>query len=163
MHMTNEPRDIDNMVLKALDGQLEEREVVKLAISLRKINSDRTIEFVDKVFDSYPPLKANAALREQRARAHMDLAKKSIEAGRDKENSPRDRALAWEQCRELLTAAEIDLNTALKNSKSRIEKDYIRKDMEFLVKMKRASQKPSDDEHRQPGKPRNFPSRNSQR
>lgn len=151
------------MVLKALDGQLEEREVVKLAISLRKINSDSTIEFVDKIFDTHPQMKGNAALREQRARARMDLAKKSIEAGRDKENSPRDRALAWEHCRDLLTAAEIDLNTALKNSKSRVEKDYIRKDMEFLAKMKRASLKPTDKEHRRPGNSRNFPGRNSQR
>lgn len=134
----------DELLSFAISGQLEEKEIITIAINLRKIgNNEKAVEFLNDVIASHSNLKSNSTLRQQRARAKMDLAKKCMDTGRDTAKYiNRIRARAWEQCREYLDEAEIDLNSALENVTNPIEKDYVLQDMEFLKKLKNASRKP---------------------
>lgn len=129
----------------AVKGQLEEKEIIKIAINLRRIgNNEKTVEFVDNIMAVRPNLTNNSSLTQQRARAKMDLAKKCIDTGKDKaKNIRKIRARAWEQCRKYLEGAESDLNTALENVSNPIEKDYILQDMTFLKKLKNIARKPA--------------------
>jgi predicted HTH transcriptional regulator len=138
----------------AVKGQLEEKEIIKIAISLRKIReNEKAVEFIDNIIAAHMNLKNNSSLRQQRARARMDLAKRCIETGKDRsKHIPKIRARAWEQCRKYLDGAEIDLNTALENVTSPVEKDYILQDMVFLKKMKKISRKPPHKKNMKRGK-----------
>jgi hypothetical protein len=88
----------------------------------------------------------NIILLENSARAKMDLAKLCIDTGRNsqKHKNPSIRAKAWEKARYYLTEAERDLNTALENVSSSVDKEYIEKDIKFLNKMKKIAEKPSN-------------------
>jgi hypothetical protein len=106
-------------------------------------NNEKTVEFVDNIMSVRSNLTNNSSSRQQRARAKMDLAKKCINTAKDKEKPiPKIRARAWEQCRKYPEGAESDLNTALENVSSPIEKDYILQDMTFLKKLKNIAPKP---------------------
>jgi len=72
----------------------------------------------------------------------MDLAKMCIDTGRNYESSPKIRAKAWERARVYLDDAERDLMTALNHTISSVERDYLERDIDFLHKMKRISQRP---------------------
>jgi hypothetical protein len=79
---------------------------------------------------------------EKRAASKMDLAKKSIQAARDKKNNPKIKAQAWNMCRQYLDEAEKDLNNALKYAEDSNEKFFIEEnDIKFLEKMKEIAKK----------------------
>ena len=133
----------NQLLAKAVEGQLEEKEIVKIAINLKRLgNAEKVIEFVDEKIEQYPSLSKSSALLEERGRAKINLAKNCIDTGRDKNIGYKIRGRAWEECRRYLKEAESDLNNALQNARNPIEKDYILRDIEFLEKMKEIAKKP---------------------
>jgi len=129
----------------ALSGKVEESQIVKAVINLKKVGEpEDVIKFVSDAISKYPSLSQNATLLQKRATAKMDEAKKCINTGKDHKSNPRTQARAWEMCRQLLSEAERDLNLALDNSDYSTEKEFIQKDIEFLEKMKKTSRKPEN-------------------
>ncbi len=125
----------------ALTGKIEESQIVKAAINLKRIGDpDEVIKFVSDALVKYPSLSHNATLLQKRATAKMDLAKKCIATAKDFKSSLKTKARAWDMCRQLLIEAERDLNIAIENCTFH-EKEYLEKDIEFLEKMKVSSQK----------------------
>jgi predicted HTH transcriptional regulator len=128
---------------RALNDRLEESEIKRVIINLRKMKQDdKAIEVVESVFTRNPALKNNSALRELSAKARMDLAKKCMETGRDKSRPTNIKARAWELCREYLQKAELDLKIALDFVTNEIDRDYIERDTEFLRHLQQISKKP---------------------
>jgi predicted HTH transcriptional regulator len=129
----------------ALSGKVEESQIVKAVINLKKVGEpEDVIKFVSDAISKYPNLNQNPTLLQKRATAKMDEAKKCINTGRDYRSNPRTQARAWEMCRQLLLEAERDLNMALDNSDHSTEKEFIQKDIEFLERMIRTSRKPEN-------------------
>jgi predicted HTH transcriptional regulator len=121
----------------ALSGKVEESQVVKAAINLKKVaEAEEVIKFISDAIVKYPNLRQNSTLLQKRAMAKMDEAKKCISTGNDYKSNPRTKARAWEMCRQLLAEAERDLNGALENSGSDFENDFLKRDFEFLERLK---------------------------
>jgi hypothetical protein len=128
---------------KAYVGQLEEREILKIALNLKKLNRhEEIITFLNEKMARQPALAKSASLLEEKARASMSLASKCIDTGKQRKLGVNIRARAWDECRRYLQEAERDLQEALENAKSGLDKEYLLKDIEFLNGMKRISQKP---------------------
>ncbi len=128
----------------ALSGRIEESQVVKAVVNLKKVGTpDDVIKFVGEAFSKYPSLANNATLHEKRATAKMDLAKSCTNTAKDFKSNPRTKARAWELCRQLLSEAEEDLLKALEFSDDPNEKFFIESHIDFLEKMKKTSQKPT--------------------
>jgi predicted HTH transcriptional regulator len=127
----------------ALSGKVEEGQIVKAAINLKKVGEpEDVIKFVSDAIIKYPNLSQNATLLQKRATAKMDEAKKCINTGKDAKSSLKTQARAWEMCRQLLSEVERDLSLAMENSEYPGEKEFIQKDISFLEKMKKQSRKP---------------------
>ncbi len=127
----------------ATSGKLEENQIVRAAISLKKLaEPDEVIHFINESIKRYPQLRSHSTLLEKRATAKMDLAKRCINTGKDRNSSPRTKARAWEMCRDLLSEAERDLNLALENVENPNERFFIEQDISFLENMKKISRKP---------------------
>lgn len=129
--------------IRALNERMEESEIKRAVINLRKMKQDdKALEVLKNVFTRTPSLLNNSSLRELSAKARMDLAKKCMETGRDKTRPPNIRARAWELCREYLSDAEKDLKTALDYVTNETDRDYIDRDVEFLSHLQQISKKP---------------------
>ena len=152
--------------VRALNDRMEESEVKRAIINLRKMKQDdKALELLESVFKRSPSLKNNSSLRELSAKARMDLAKKCMETGRDKTRPKNIQGRAWDLCREYLANAENDLKVALDFVTNEFDRDYIERDTEFLKHLQQISKKP---EHKGPrgnmGQQRNsFPRRESKR
>ncbi len=128
----------------AVSGKLEEGQIVKAAISLKKIGTpDEVIKFISESMNKYQNLSNNPTLLEKRATSKMDLAKKCINTGRNRKSSPKTKARAWEMCRELLEEAERDLNLALDFVEIPSERYFIEQHFKFLNRMKKTAKKPN--------------------
>ena len=122
---------------------LEEKEIERAAIALHKLRkSEEVIDYVKRIFIEKPSLSSNTKLLETKARATMDIAKICIDTGKNYQTSQQMKAKAWERARVYLDDAERDLIHALNNADGEVEKDYIRRDLDFLERMKRIAQKP---------------------
>lgn len=141
-------KEIANKLMKfAKSVSFEEKQVEKIVISMKRLGQNEDlIEFVNNAIEKNKTLIKNIILLENRARAKMDLAKICIDTGRNshKYKNPSIRAKAWETARAYLIDAERDLNIALENASSYVDKDYIKKDLEFLLKMKTIAQRPEE-------------------
>jgi len=141
-------KEVANKLLNfAKTVSFEEKQIEKIIISMKRLGqNEKLIEFVNNAIEQNLTLAKNIILLENRARAKMDLAKLCIDTGRNsiKYKSPSIRAKAWENARNYLSEAERDLNKALENVTSYIDKEYIKKDLEFLIKMKTIAQRPSE-------------------
>ena len=128
----------------ALSGKIEESQVVKAAVNLKKVGEpESVIKFIGESLAKYPALTTNATLYEKRATSKMDLAKTCINAARDFKSTPKTRARAWEMSRQLLGEAENDLSNALELTDNSNEKFFIESHINFLERMKITAQKPS--------------------
>jgi ATP-dependent DNA helicase RecG len=145
-------KEVANRLMNyAKSVSLEEKQVEKITISMKRLGqNEELIEFVNNAIEKNKTLTKNIVLLENRARAKMDLAKICIDTGRNSYlyRNPSIRAKAWESARKYLSDAERDLNNALENASSYVEKDYLRKDLEFLLKMKILAQRPDDKQRR---------------
>lgn len=136
-----EYQELANKVLSiALSGKVEEGQVVKAVVSLKRIGlPEEVIKFIGEVLVKYPALSTNATIFEKRATAKMDLAKKCISTGRDKKSNPKTRTRAWDMCKMLLDEAEKDLIKAISLVENATEKNFIENDMIFLEKLKKTA------------------------
>lgn len=134
---------VDAISRRATSVSLEEREIEKAVIAMKKFHKDEElIKYVDDIFHNRPSLATNILLLQNRARSRMDLAKKCIDTAKKQEKvSWQIRGKAWDQARIYIHEAERDLNVALINASGITEKDYIRRDLDFLAKMKRIAQR----------------------
>lgn len=134
---------ISRVLDKATSRKLKEEELVKVAHSYRKIGDDEKTEtFITSLFNDYPTLRKKATLLQLRGRARLGLAKLCEESTKDKQLSPKMKALSWDKLRSYLDKAEKDLNDALDNSDSPSDISWIKKDISYLQNKKLATAKP---------------------
>lgn len=127
----------------------EEKQAERIVISMKKLGqNEELIDFVQESINKNKSLLRNIVLLENSARAKMDLAKLCIDTGRNvkKFKNPSIRAKAWEKARYYLNDAERDLNIALENASSAVDKEFLEKDFDFLNKMKRIANKPKNEQ-----------------
>lgn len=133
----------ERLMAQAYQGKIEESEIKKIAVNLRKIGSnERAIEFIKDMMCRYPHLQRNPSLLELRAKSNIDIAKVCMNTGRNWHASPQIRGKAWDQCREYLDRAERDLAAASETVMSPWERQYIEDDYQFLNRMKEIAKKP---------------------
>lgn len=138
--------DIHVFIHKALEiaasGKLEETQIVRAAVSLKKLaKPEEVIVFIDESVRRFPKLRNHPTLLEKRATANMDLAKQCIRTAKQQSSSSKTKTRAWEMCRELLSAAEKDLSLALEHVENPNERFFIEQDMEFLENMRKLASK----------------------
>jgi predicted HTH transcriptional regulator len=135
----------DRILLIALSGRIEERQIVKAVVQIKKTSkAEEVIQFINDVISQHPNLASNSALLEKRATARMDLAKKCINTARDRKSLPKTKTRAWNMCRQYLSDAEKDLNDALNYTDDPNEAFFIKEnDIKFLEKMKETAKKPN--------------------
>ena len=126
----------------ALSGRVEEGQVVKAVVNLKKVGEpEEVIKFISEAMSKYPTLASNSILLEKRATARMDLAKKCINTGQDSKSNPKTKARARELCMQLLDEAEKDLLKALDYVDNPTGKSFIEGDIIFLEKMRKTAKK----------------------
>jgi predicted HTH transcriptional regulator len=139
----NKLNDVAAKLIKfAISLTFEEKQVERIVVSMKKLGqNEKLIEFVKESINKNKSLIRNVVLLENSARAKMDLAKLCIDKGKNSQKFKNIsiRAKAWEKARYYLTEAEHDLNSALENVSSAVEREYIEKDIKFLNKMKNIS------------------------
>ncbi len=132
----------DNLLTKAIAGRLEEKHIIKVASSLKKLGENEKVErFITDIFMTHPNLSKNPSLLQQRARARIDLAKICEQSAKDTHHTRHIKEKAWGRLRKYLKEAEQDLSNALECAESPKERDWLRRDLHFLHEMKQASQK----------------------
>lgn len=132
-----------NVISKYATGaSLEEKEIERAVIALNKLRkSEEVIDYVKRIFIEKPSLTSNIKLLENKARATMDMAKICIDTGKNYQTSPQMKAKAWERARVYLDDAERDLRKALNNANA-VDKESIKRDLEFLNRLKKLAQRP---------------------
>jgi hypothetical protein len=106
------------------------------------LKHEKALEIINEVFMNNPQLEKSASILELRAKSKIDLAKKCMDSARKSELSPKMKGNAREQCQTYLKSAEIDLNRALDNVTTEIERSYILEDLKFLESMQQRARKP---------------------
>ena len=138
---------------------LEANELRRAAVNLRKLrDDDKALELIEAMFLRDPTLRRSAPLLQLAGKAQIDLAKKCIDTARNKDTPREMRTRAWDLCRTYLSDAERNLHSALESS-TEFEREYIERDIEFLLHMRQLSQKPDVQQQR----PRNRGQRSNPR
>jgi predicted HTH transcriptional regulator len=116
----------------ALNGRLEERQLIKVAYTLKKLGDDKSVvDFVNKTILQYPNLSKNSALLDQKGRALIDLAK-LCESTFNENTSSRIKDKAKEEFERYITDAEKTLSLAYEHSENTVDKDYITKALNYI-------------------------------
>ncbi|MDX2305601.1 MAG: ATP-binding protein [Microscillaceae bacterium] len=141
-----EATELSELLLKkALRGRLEEKQLVKVAFTLKKLGDNKAvIDFVTNTISDYPTLKTSTNLLQQRARAAIDLAKICKEQISNTKIKYPLKEKAKQDMRRYLDLAEKDLNLALENVQSLAEQEWLSRDLEYL----KTDMKPLLDEKR---------------
>lgn len=127
----------------ASNRHLETTEIRRAVINLRKLKEDdKALELVEKMFIKEPSLKRNASLLQLAGKAQIELAKKCIEKARDRDTPKDMKFRAWDLCRKYLSDADRSLHSALEFAND-FEREYLERDLEFLIHMQQISQKPT--------------------
>ncbi len=139
----------------ATNADLAIGEVKRVAVSFRKLRRDEdAIRLIDKFLATGDSSSKSAALLDIRAKAKMDLAKKCMDTGRSAQTPNRLRGRAWQQARDYLADAEKDLVAALQTVTNDLDREYYRKDLEFLKMMRSSAERPHTPRgHRRPRRP----------
>lgn len=118
----------------ALTGKLEERQLVRVAITLKKLGKDKeVVEFVDNSFRRYPNMSNNPYLLDQKGRALIDLAKRCQDTFFESSN-PKFKSKAREDFEKYIVQAEKVLHFAHEYSENGIDRDYISKALNYIHK-----------------------------
>jgi len=122
-----------NLLSKAITGRLEEKQLIKVAYTLKKLGDDKkVITFVSDTIRQYPTLQHNPFLLQQKARAEIDLAKICRETYNDRKINFKIKTKAKEEFQNYLLQAEKDLNNAYENSESQIDREWILRDLNYI-------------------------------
>ena len=117
---------------EALNGRLEEKQLLKVAYTLRKIGDNKAVvDFVNKIIVQYPSLTNNAFLLDQKGRALIDLAKRCEETYNEPKSS-RIRNRAKKDFEHYISEAQKVMTTAFENSENIIDKDFIQKALWYI-------------------------------
>lgn len=116
----------------ALNGRLEEKQLFKVAYTLKKLGDDKAVvDFVNNTFIQYPSLTNNSFLLDQKGRALIDLAKRcEITYNEQQNNRIKNKAKA--DFERYLNEAQKTLNLAYENSEDTVDKDYMQKALWYI-------------------------------
>lgn len=118
---------------KALNSKLEEKELLKIAYTYRKLGENKkVITFIDNILSTYPNMQSNAALLQQRGRAYIDLAKICQETATNPKTKQQFKERAYEDLKNYLMLAENDLAMSLQFAESTMDRDWIKRDLQYL-------------------------------
>lgn len=116
----------------ALNGRLEERQLIRVAFTLKKLGDDKAvIDFVNRTLQQYPNLSNNSFLLDQKGRALIDLAKRCEETFNESTNS-RIKNKAKEDFERYITDAQKVLSLAYESSENTIDKDFIERALNYI-------------------------------
>lgn len=116
----------------ALNGRLEEKQLLKVAYTLKKFGDDKAVvDFVNDTINRYPSLKNNSFLLDQKGRALIDLAKRCEETYNEQKNN-RIKNKAKDDFERYLNEAQKALHSAFENSENTVDKDYIQKALWYI-------------------------------
>lgn len=116
----------------ALKGRLEERQLIKVAFTLKKFGDDKAVvDFVNETLINYPSLANNSFLLDQKGRALIDLAKR-CEESYEQHKTARIRNKAKDDFEIYINEAQRVLNLAYENSEDTVDKDYIQKALWYI-------------------------------
>ncbi len=117
----------------ALNGRLEERQLIKVAFILKKRGEDKeVVDFVNQTLQQYPNLVTNSALLDQKGRALIDLAKKCEQTFYAENSNNSIKAKAKVAFQKYITEAQKVLNIAYENSESSVDKDFIERALNYI-------------------------------
>ena len=116
----------------ALNGRLEERQLSRVAFTLKKLGDDKAvIEFVNRTLQQYPNLSNNTALLDQKGRALIDLAKR-CEAIFNESSNQRVKNKAENEFEKYTTEAQKVLHLAYKNAENALDRDFIERALNYI-------------------------------
>ncbi len=123
---------------------LELRDIERVVIALNHLRKyEEIIGYVNRVFQEKPPFQTSTVLWLNLGRALIDRAKDCQRTAQDWSSTKDRQAKAWDMVRKTLEEADRCFNKALDHCTSMSEEEYIRKDMDFLHKMREKSKKPT--------------------
>jgi tetratricopeptide (TPR) repeat protein len=129
----------DEFLSFAKQGRVASKEIVKVALSLRRLNKDEeALDFLKEKIEEWP---TNASMLDLMAKINIDLAKNCIDSAKNPKLSPRIKAQSWETSRKYLAEARKYNNIALDHANS-FEREFIVDTNKFLTVMEEISQKP---------------------
>ena len=116
----------------ALKGRLEEKQLFKVAYTLKKLGDDKAVvDFVNSTIGGYPKLLNNSFLLDLKGRALIDLAKR-CEVTFSSQQNYRIKSKAKYDFEFYINEAEKALHKALENSENIVDKDYIQKALWYI-------------------------------
>jgi ATP-dependent DNA helicase RecG len=116
----------------ALNGRLEEKQLLKVAYTLKKFGDDKAVvDFVNKTIVQYPSLANNSFFLDQKGRALIDLAKLCEKTYYESQNNGIKNKAKLDFEFYLLDAKK-SLNLAFENSENIVDKDYIQKALWYI-------------------------------
>jgi len=116
----------------ALKGRLEEKQLVKVAFTLKKFDDNKAVvDFVNNVIRQYPNLTNNPHLLDQKGRALIDLAKK-CEATYNAQQNNRIKNKAKSDFEVYINEAQKVLSMAYEYSEDIVDRDYIQKALWYI-------------------------------
>jgi predicted HTH transcriptional regulator len=116
----------------ALKGKLEEKQLLRVAYTLKKIGDDKAVvSFVEQTIHQYPNLSHNAFLLDQKGRALIDLAKRCEQSYHEQQNV-KLKNKAKDEFERYISEAQKVLNLAYEHSENVVDKDYIQKALWYI-------------------------------
>lgn len=116
----------------ALNGKLEETQLVKVAYTLKKLGDDKAVvDLVNNMFVQYPNLENNSFLLDQKGRALIDLAKR-CEISYNEQANNRIKNKAKDDFERYINEAQKVLRLAYQHSEDIVDKDYIQKALWYI-------------------------------
>jgi predicted HTH transcriptional regulator len=116
----------------ALKGKLEEKQLLRVAYTLKKIGDDKAVvSFVEQTIYQYPNLSHNAFLLDQKGRALIDLAKRCEQSYHEQQNV-KLKNKAKDEFERYISEAQKVLNVAYEHSENVVDKDYIQKALWYI-------------------------------
>ncbi len=116
----------------ALKGKLEEKQLFKVAYTLKKLGDDKSVvDFVNNTIRQYPNLQNNPYILDQKGRALIDLAKR-CETTYNEQQNYRIKNKAKDDFEGYIDEAQKVLSLAYESSENIVDKDYIQKALWYI-------------------------------
>ncbi len=133
------------LLLAASKGRLEERELRRIVVAMnRSYDYHASLSLLGRQLQEHPEWKRNASLLQLRGDALLGMAKSCRHTGNNPARPLATRQRAWRQFHEYLARAESDLREALTLSLDESLTRQIRRNLEYLNKLRRENTLPKD-------------------
>jgi hypothetical protein len=121
----------------AAKGRLEEWEFRRITVALHRSGNDKgAVDLINDQLQKHPEWARSASIRQQKGNALIGLAKRCRSNTKRREIPRRTREISWEALHRYLDEAEYELNEALTIGASKDMAELIRRDLEFLKKLR---------------------------